>query len=834
MSVVVLTGVLAYFASTLHLYDDPNEWPPHHHPYVQLNNELQVQFGGANLVTIMISRTDGTSIINPETLAKVKRITDKLLEVHGVIPYAVRSLSTVNSRYLKGTADALDASILFQDASRAPETPEELARTEFGIKNNASLGLLVAPGKDGKPGSATIIQADFRTGAGKVREGLRLPTTDPIAIYKDVNEIVAPENDGAHRVTAAGSPMIIGWVNSDGLPYVWAAFALVVLSVIIVHGAGFRSELGIVPTLALGFAGIVWAFGLQRLVEGEVLRSAAALLAPFIIIASAASHSVVFIKRFLTDELKPGISVESALAATVNKLFVPILVALGTELISFVVLAFVPFDNVRVLGLVTALGLLALIVLVPFLMVPMLTFWPERRLRTLAQRSQQRHDEGTGLVAHIGAKLIHPLVYNRKAQAAVAILAIAVTVLSMTPLFFGHRGDPASSPDGERSGFAGLREKLDIGQDNTYAIHNYLTRSWVGNPLYQMEMEIKERFGAVYTLSFLAESKEPGGVKTPQALAALERFSQDMQTVPEVKAVVGLPLFIKVMNRFMNEDNDQEFRIPDHDRAQMTINEALYFYTGGTPGAFDSVVNPTYNRAMLVGFVTDTSHATVNKVLRHAHSLIEKWDQQQTGVELRMAGGSLGIAGAFNASIERWLVLATALSAMASAIAAALMLRSITGPALLMLPLLLGMIVWVALIYILGIEFNSNVTAALAIGSGVGIDAEVYLLYRFREEYEKDGQFKRALFDAFTRVREPLIFSFSALFFGCLSVSFVPLYVGYVGFSMALILLTTFIFSFFVAPVVWSVLQPAFLTRGISGRGAGAQMQVVARRAGAR
>jgi predicted RND superfamily exporter protein len=162
------------------------------------------------------------------------------------------------------------------------------------------------------------------------------------------------------------------------------------------------------------------------------------------------------------------------------------------------------------------------------------------------------------------------------------------------------------------------------------------------------------------------------------------------------------------------------------------------------------------------------------------------------------------------------MVLATVASAIASFFAAALMLRSIVGPLLLMFPLAMGIVVWMFMIHLIGIEFNSNVTAALAIASGVGIDAEVYLLYRFREEYPKDGDFHRALFDAFTLVREPLIFSFVALFAGCLAVSMVPLYVGYVGFSMALILLATFLLSFFAAPVVWSLVQPSFLIRGLA------------------
>jgi predicted RND superfamily exporter protein len=248
----------------------------------------------------------------------------------------------------------------------------------------------------------------------------------------------------------------------------------------------------------------------------------------------------------------------------------------------------------------------------------------------------------------------------------------------------------------------------------------------------------------------------------------------------------------------------------------MAINEALYFLTGGMPGAFDFVVDPDFQNTALIAFVRDTSPATVTKLVEDARSYIDlNWDSAALKTDIEMPAGNVGIADAFNRSIKKWMIYATVLSAVASFVAAGLILRSVIGPFLLMVPLIGGTIVWVMLMHLIGIEFNSNVTAALAIASGVGIDAEVYLLYRFREEYPKHRDFRRALLDAFTLVREPLVFSFVALFAGCLAVSGVPLYVGYVGFSMALVLLTTFLFSFFVAPVVWSVLQPKFLTRGL-------------------
>ena len=814
---LIVTVGCAYLASGLKIYDDPNRWPPDDDPSVELNEELQRKFGGANLVTIMIARKDGKSIVQADTLAKVKRITDELEEVHGVIPYAIRSLSTINSRYLKGTAEVLDASILFDNPNRAPETAEELDRVRFGIENNAALkGSLVS-----KNWSAVIIQADFRTGLQDVREGLELPVTDPIAIYKEVQRIIGTENDETHDVTAAGSPILIGWVNSDGLPYILGAFILVVTVIAIVLIFAFRSVVGVLPPLCVGVMASIWAFAFQRLFEGEVLTSSAALIAPFIILAVAASHSVLFIKRLLTDELNEDSSIPEGLEQTLIHMTRPLIVVLCTDLMAFVVLSFVPFDNVRVLGQVTAFGLLAIIVIVPTFLVALLSYMPATSIRKAMEYAQIGRKTQRGLIYRTTAVMVRPLIYNSTIQWTVICLTGFVLVISLSIW--------QSIPLGKDTAIGRfLATEISTGQNNTYAVHNYLTRSWEGNELYEMEQEITRLFGGVYTLAILAKGENPGDAKTPQALVAMDELSRHLAEAEEVSAVVGLPFYIKIMNRFLNEDQDEHFRVPTEGRAQMAVNEAIYFLTGGTPGAFDFVVDPEYQNTAMIAFVRDTSPATVAGLIERANEYVAaNWDAEALNVKLELAAGNVGIADAFNRSIKKWMVLATLFSALASFIAAALMLRSVIAPLLLMFPLAIGILIWMFLIHLIGIEFNSNVTAALAIASGVGIDAEVYLLYRFREEFSKDGNFKRALFDAFTLVREPLIFSFTALFTGCLAVSIVPLYVGYVGFSMALILLTTFLFSFFAAPVVWSLLRPGFLTRGldVEGRGGGPQMK---------
>lgn len=774
---LVVMGLCIWAVSTLKLHDDPNRWPPKNDPNVVLNDRLQREFGGANLVTIMIARTDSGSIVSPDTLAKVKRITDQVLEIRGVIPYAVRSLSTVDARYLKGSADELDAGILFQDATRAPETPEELERTRFGIENNAALkGHLVSP--DFK---SVIIQADFRTVPTTTASGIVLPSTDPIAIYQEINRIIAPERDTLHEVTSAGSPIIIGWVNSDGLRYVAIALGFFMLIIAGTLWYAFRTFSGVFLPMRVAVLGALMGFGLYRLFFGDTLYSAAALLAPFIVIAAGACHSVQFLSRFFYEEYPRLGNTEDAIVTTFVSRLRPMLVSLLCDLVPFVVMAIIPFENVQQLGIVAGLGLASLtfdefVLMIPALSSVTMAEIERTHMGAEKEREMTRFDNWlSNLVRSVIDRV-------RVGQMVIGVCVLLTVILSW---------DIA---------------RTAVGQDNSYAIHNYLTQSWNRSDIFKMEQDIIEHFGGVYTMTILAEGPEPGSIKTPEALVALDELGKTIEGVEGVSAVVGLPTYIKIMNRFLNEDQDAEFKIPTHDRGQGAINEALYFLTGSNPGAFDAVVDPTFSRAMMVAFVDNTSQHTVTEVLGKTRDYIDNtWDPAKaSGVQLSAAGGSVGIAGAFNSHVKYWLIVGTVLGFVGTILLSMPFIRSVLLPTLLVMPLVLGTMASIGLMIAFGIELNSNAAAALAIASGVGIDSEVYLLYRVREEYQKVGNFREALVQAFVKIRRALTVSNGALILGCWSLALIPLYVGYVGFGMGLVLLLCFIFSGIISPILWS------------------------------
>ncbi|MGD9764671.1 MAG: RND family transporter [Candidatus Binatia bacterium] len=773
-------AIASYLTSHFKLHDEPGAWAPPNHPLVQRTKEIEREFGGSNHLVIMVRPREG-DIYNVHTLEKVNTITDAVLKMKGVIPYTVRSVAALSSRYMKFhvTDDGEEVIENRPLMERVPDAGDQqgMERIRWGAENNPLVrGPLVAP-----DGAATLIEADFRTAPVEDSMGKVLPYTDPVEIYRQVQPLAAQYTDDHDIVEAGGTPIIIGWVNSDGLIYVAGAFIGFVLVLGIVLLMFMRSWAGAVLPIAVGLYASVSGFGIYYLVFGHVLGSAAALLAPFIVVAAGACHAVQYLRRLFDESLPVAKDAGEALVDTFATRFSPMLVSLLADLIAFVVLSFVPFENVAVLGKMTTLGLASVTVAEFFLLTPLLYYAvrnkPTGVLKTAAI--------GTSKLDRTIERGVRLLVYNRTAQIAVSAVIVVLFAWSLA-----------------------IMPKLDFAQDNTYAIHNALTRSWEGNEIFNMEMKIRDHFGGVYPLVVLVRTK--GDVRINQDIDVLRQMNDFQTAIKQVDGVAGtlaLPDYLKVMNRLMRGGTQEAFALPPDERS---LGEYIFMYEDNEPGLFDAVLSPKHTAAAIVVQVRDTALDTVTRVIDSATALSNR-HLQSAKMEGIIGGGAIAIAQAFNESIGKWLFLGTVLSMGATFILLVIMLRTVMMSVLLMIPLILAIAVWLLIMHLAGVPMDSNTTAALAIASGVGVDSEVYLLYRVREEYAKNPDFREAFIQGFVKIRRALVVSNVALIIGCWALIPTPLYLGSIGFGMGLILLICFVFSS-VAAVFWTLLKPSYLT----------------------
>ena len=92
--IILLTAFFGYQASTMQVKTIFPDLLPQQHPYIDVHNEVRNVFGGANQVLVMVQvktpERGGTykDIFNPDTLDKVKFITDELRKFNAVGAHA--------------------------------------------------------------------------------------------------------------------------------------------------------------------------------------------------------------------------------------------------------------------------------------------------------------------------------------------------------------------------------------------------------------------------------------------------------------------------------------------------------------------------------------------------------------------------------------------------------------------------------------------------------------------------------------------------------------------------------------------------------------------------
>ena len=310
--------------------------------------------------------------------------------VPGCIPFAVRSLSTLSSeRYAILNRGAADESFLITPIMpQFPRSEAAVQVIEEGVRGNPPINGVLYP----RTGKAALILADFRS-ERPPHARVEMQTTEPVAIYRAVTGILQRYQRPGITIRAAGTPIIVGWVNSLGLWYVGGAFLFFLLVITAILWYAFRTYSGVLLPLRVALLGVLMGFGLYRLCFRQYPALAAALLAPFIIVAAGACHSIQFLTRFFYEEYPRTRNVEEAIVSTFVSRLRPMLVSLLCDVIPFAVMAAIPFENVRSLGIVAVLGLSSLTIDEFALMIPALSSITLHELEDISEREAERRTE---------------------------------------------------------------------------------------------------------------------------------------------------------------------------------------------------------------------------------------------------------------------------------------------------------------------------------------------------------------------------------------------------------------------------------------------------------
>jgi predicted RND superfamily exporter protein len=277
-----------------------------------------------------------------------------------------------------------------------------------------------------------------------------------------------------------------------------------------------------------------------------------------------------------------------------------------------------------------------------------------------------------------------------------------------------------------------------------------------------------------------------------------------------VGGVASIVDHIKRVHQAMHGGDPAFYRVPD---GQRLIEQYLFLYSMyAGPDGLSSMIDDD-QRALVIRALSKTDSAEFSRAYLHR---LEDFAAQRfagLGVNVGIAGGTLGVQTALNDVIVHEKITNMTQVGIIIWVLSSIVLRSLVGGLMVLGPLALAVMVTLGLMGWTQTWLDMATAAFTAMGVSIGADFAIYLTFRIREEMARAPSLEDA-------VRRALQTSGKAIFFVSSAVGLGYLVLPFAGFSLWTrlgVLTTTLIAAsaaatLIIVPAVILILRPRFLT----------------------
>ncbi len=415
---IIITVLFAIQFPKIKIDTDPENMLRENEPVRVFHQKVKKDFGIEELVVLGMVRDDG--IFHKDSLERIKRITDEVLKIKGVISDDVVSLTVTNNVVAEeGTLNVRPP------MTKVPETREDIENLKKEVLDNPLFkDRLVS--SDSK-GAAIYIPIDGKDIAHEVGEKIK-------EIYKKEN--------GPEKYYLAGLPIAENTFGYEMFMQM-AVFApiaggllMIVLFVI------FRKISLIIPPMMLAMLSVMWTMG-AMIGFGFTVHIMSSMI-PVFLMPIAICDSVHILSDFY-EKLPRLKDRKKAILEVFGELIKPMFFTSITTAVGFSMLALADIPPVRVFGIFVAGGVLVAWVL-------SMTFIPAALVLIREKKQIPLKEEGSSALGRLGKFSFRKS--RAVAIAGAAIFAVAVygvTTLSVNdnPVKWFKEGHPIRVADNE-------------------------------------------------------------------------------------------------------------------------------------------------------------------------------------------------------------------------------------------------------------------------------------------------------------------------------------------------------------------------------------------------
>ncbi len=768
MSLLVMLAITAFFGwglRNVELKTIFSDLLPENHPFVQVYKD-HPNFGNPLTVTVMVKRSDGQTIYNPDTLQKVWDLTRSIDLTPGVDHDQVLSITTEKARYSEATPEGIDSQPLMGD--HAPSTPEEIAEFRERVKKSpASQTFLISADE-----TATLIQATFIE---------RL--LDYRTVFDFIQEnLVEAGGDEVHEIHAAGQPMLTGWVffYQHEMIFIFAVTAVVLLLALTFY---MRNVAGVVVPVVCASISAIWGFGFVGWIQDPI--EPLIMVVPLLLVARSFSHCVQATERFyevyyhVKDKKK-------AAEISLSVMMAPGILGIFTDVAGLLLIAVAPIPTMQRFAIFCGFWAATLIPVAVFLAPMLISLLPQPK--NVAKLIGVADDGGFSIHRSIKHGLQH---FSKITFGAPARITTAVFVVLI--------------------GFS-VYKTLQIKIGNPVEGSNLLYEDSAYNTAVS---KINSHFPGLNTLEIVFEAKQQEQDRllkqapTIFTMAALQRAVESADNPPE--ATLSFADYLPEANRLFSGGNPKWAPLdPDQQAVEAAAGAVLF---GSSPKAFSHVSDFVQQNGTVSLWYKDNKQETVDMALAQVRAALDKIGLDHEKFLIRLATGTIALQQSINDTVDnfQWTILG--LLNIVILIGAAYAYRSIVAGLILLLPVNIANVFLATTMVYMGIGLDVNTLPITAIGIGVGIDYGIYLLSRICEEYQGHKDYGMAIYAAVATTGKAIFFTAAISLFAILPWYFLSelKFLADMGLLLAMVMLINMVLSLVMVPLLIWLLKPKFV-----------------------
>ncbi|MDR0663958.1 MAG: MMPL family transporter [Helicobacteraceae bacterium] len=652
-------------------------------PWLTTYNEFLDRYGRDEMIIVSVEAPD---IFTPEATDKIRRLHRR---IENEVPYISRVDSLITARDTRGEADALIVGELFDGD---PQTPKEYAEIKArALRNPFYINRII---DENATITAIIIRTQSRVSVAEATDDLDgfsqdLAEVRPLSdeqnseIVKAISAIVSDEQSELTPLRLLGSPVVTDRLKRMMESDIRLFIKLLIAAIAIMLFAFFRRISGVVYPLIVVILSLFAMLGLLARL-GIPIKLPTQVM-PTLLLAIGVGACVHLLAVFYRAFDESG-DKKAAVIKAARDCFFPIVMTSLTTIAgigSFVTAKIDPFVD---LGLFAPFGILISAVLTLTLLPALLVITPmKRRVRQDRPSVFDRFLIGVG---NFSAR------YPKTIAATFALLLI-LSIALLTQARLSHY-------------MMGWFPK-DSDIRTTTALFD-------------------ERMRGTVTIEATIDFGEPNALYDPSNARALEEAIAKAKEVDLIGTTIGVTTIIKEINRALNENDDDFYRLPD---SRGAIAEELLLFSSSSSDDLNEIASYDYSQ-------TRVTHKTPFLDAIEGEKIVERleaiYKEAFPNAVVEITGLMPLVCRALSAAVE-----STAISYLAAIVAITAMMFFAFGSVKLglfsMIPNLTPITIGMAYMVLTGVPFDMFVMLVGSIVLGLIVDDTIHFIYNFKRYY---------------------------------------------------------------------------------------------------